>query len=353
MAAYTLFEQRRNRRIFLLTGILLGGSFFSFFAACLLGPYEIPVLQVCYELFPFFTPSFDVSSAASVIVLDIRLPRAVLAWLTGTALGAAGAVFQGILQNPLADPFTLGVSTGAAFGASLAIFFGVTSLPIWIEAGVLPVAAVLGASVALILVLTLGRAGGRLRRETVVLAGIVVASFLSALVSLLKSLDEESVASIVFWIMGSFSGRGWDHILFVWPAIAIGLVGVIFFAKEIDILCLGDDHAIMLGLSAGRLRLRLLFFASLLTGAAVAVAGVIGFVGLIVPHLIRMVVGAEHRPLVLLSALAGGLGLLWCDVLARIILPEGQELPVGVVTALIGGPFFCILLRKKAKTLKF
>ena len=190
---------------------------------------------------------------------------------------------------------------------------------------------------------------GRLRRETVVLAGIVVATFLSALISLLKSLDEESVTGIVFWVMGSLQGRSWEHVIFVWPYILLGGVAALVWAREVDLLSMGDDQARMLGLNADRSRLKLLLAASLLTGAAVSVAGVIGFVGLVVPHLVRMVVGAEHRPLVLLSALAGGVALIWSDVLARTLLPGGQELPVGVVTALFGGPFFCLLLRRRAR----
>ena len=181
------------------------------------------------------------------------------------------------------------------------------------------------------------------------LAGIVVATFLSALISLIKSLDEESVTGIVFWVMGSFQGRGWSHVAFAWPYMVLGTLAALIWAREVDILSMGDSQARMLGLDADRSRLKLLLAASLLTGAAVAVSGVIGFVGLVVPHLMRMAVGAEHRRLVAASVLAGGVALVWSDVLARTILPGGQELPVGVVTALFGGPFFCLLLRRRAR----
>jgi iron complex transport system permease protein len=202
-------------------------------------------------------------------------------------------------------------------------------------------------------VLALGRAGAGsidgLRRETLVLAGIVVSTFLSALISLLKSLDEESVASIVFWIMGSFQGRGFEHVELAWPYMAVGLGLVLWRARELDLLALGEGQARLLGLDAGRSRLWLLVGASLLSGAAVAVSGVIGFVGLVVPHLLRLVLGAGHRTLLPASALLGGLLLLWSDVLARSILPGGAELPVGVVTALLGGPFFCLLLGRSSR----
>lgn len=342
---------RERARLVRTTLLLAAAGAVSVVAACGVGPLPIPLAEVAHHLGAALglVPSDGLDAAHGVVVVDIRLSRACLAWLTGAALAAAGAVFQGILQNPLADPFTIGVSTGAAFGASLAIFFGAAALPLWAGAGMLPVAAMAGAFGALAAVIMLGRVGGRLRRETVVLAGIVVATFLAALISMLKSLDEESVSSIVFWVMGSFQGRSWEHVGFALPYILLGAAVSLACAREIDLLSLGDVQARQLGLDADRSRLRLLLAASLLTGAAVSVSGVIGFVGLVAPHLVRMRIGAEHRGLVGVSALAGGLLLLWSDVAARVVLPEGQELPVGVVTALLGGPFFCLVLRRKAR----
>ncbi|BBD07747.1 FecCD family ABC transporter permease [Desulfovibrio ferrophilus] len=342
-------ESGRKTRLTALGGLLALGSILSVFAGCLFGPLSIPADQVAEHLGTLFgfNAGQSLDAAMGLVVNDIRLPRACLAWLVGASLAAAGAVFQGILQNPLADPFTIGVSTGAAFGASLAIFLGVASLPIWLGMGVLPLAAMVGAVLALAAVISLGRVAGRLRRETVVLAGIVVATFLSALISLLKSLDEESVAGIVFWVMGSFQGRSWEHVAFAWPYMLFGGLAAVLWAREIDLLSMGDSQARLLGLDADRSRLKLLLAASLMTGAAVSVSGVIGFVGLVVPHLVRLVIGAEHRPLVCISALAGGVVLIWSDVAARTILSGGQELPVGVITALLGGPFFCLLLRRK------
>jgi iron complex transport system permease protein len=246
----------------------------------------------------------------------------------------------------LADPFTIGVSTGAAFGASLAIFLGLGSAT-FIGLGMLPLASLAGALGALFTVIALARVDGQLRRDTMVLAGIVVATFLAALISLVKSLDEESVASIVFWVMGSFQGRGWSHVGFALPYAVLGLILVGAYSRELDLLSLGDTQARQLGVDVNRVRLRILVGASLLTAAAVSVSGVIGFVGLVVPHLIRMSMGAEHRRLMILSGFLGMIALIWSDVAARILLPEGEELPVGVVTALLGGPFFCLLLKGK------
>jgi iron complex transport system permease protein len=281
-----------------------------------------------------------------VVVLDIRLSRVVLSFLVGAALGVAGAVFQGILRNPLADPFTIGVASGAAFGAALGLSLGLVGTS-YLGLGTIPLLALLGSLGALALVMMLGRIQGRMRRDTLVLAGIVVATFLSALIALIKALDEEAVSAIVFWVMGSFQGRGWVHVGFSIPYLLLGLGLVMTRAKELDILTLGETQARQLGVEVERVRLRLLVGASLLTAAAVSVSGVIGFVGLVIPHLVRMIMGAAHRRLMVLSAFLGGLALLWSDVVARVLLRGGEELPVGVVTALVGGPFFCLLLKKR------
>lgn len=344
MRQIPLSGRRHAPALAILAVLSLGSAL----AGCLFGPLRLDPATVLHVVWARLSGD-AADPALSTIVVDIRLARSCLAWLTGAALAVAGAVFQGILRNPLADPFTIGVSTGAAFGASLAIAAGAAGLGGALGMGLLPVAAMAGALAALAAVLLLGRAGGRLRRETVVLAGIVVATFLSALISLLKSLDEESLSSIVFWVMGSFQGRTWTHATFLLPYLLAGLAAVVLYSRELDILSLGDDQARMVGVDADRARLVLLVAASLITGAAVSVAGVIGFVGLVAPHLVRLVVGAEHRPLLAYAGLVGGAALVWSDVLARVLLPEGQELPVGVITALAGGPFFCLLLRRKAR----
>ena len=334
--------------------VLASALLLSVVLACGVGSFPVTPGQTLCALLQAagIHAGVPVDESLAVVVVDIRLARVLLAGLTGAALSVAGAAFQGVLRNPLADAFTLGVSGGAAFGASLAILSGVAGAAALAgDARILPACALLGALGALAFVLVLARAGGGplsgLRRETLVLAGIVVSTFLSALISLLKSLDEESVSSIVFWIMGSFQGRGFEHAALAWPYMLLG-AGIVFWrARELDLLSLGETQARMLGLEAGRSRLWLLFGASLLSGASVAVSGVIGFVGLVVPHLARLVLGAGHRRLLPASALLGALLLIWSDVLARTALPRGAELPVGVVTALVGGPFFCLLLARR------
>jgi iron complex transport system permease protein len=341
-------EAQAARRFGYLLAGLIAAAVISIILACMFGRLSIPMSSVLQA----FLIKAGLMGAGSLdqtwqeVIFQIRLSRICLSLLVGMALAVAGTAFQGILRNPLADPFTLGVSTGAACGASLAIFLGLgakTALGL----GLLPLAALIGAVAALAAVMTLGRINGRLRRDTMILAGIVVATFLSAFISLLKSLDEESVSSIVFWVMGSFQGRGWSQVIFALPYILAGLVMVGLNARELDLLALGEMQARQMGVEVDQARRRLLIGASLLTAGAVSVSGIIGFVGLVVPHLLRLLIGAEHRPLLILSGLLGGLALLWSDVLARVILPGGEELPVGVVTAILGGPFFCLLLKRR------
>ncbi len=324
-------------------------------AACAVGALDIDFSQAAQALLDTFRAVPLTDETTRVVVVDLRLSRTLLAAAVGAGLAVSGAVFQGILQNPLADPFTVGVSTGSAFGASMAIFLGLSTgllpagLPFLTNMGLLPLAGLAGGLAALAVVILLGRSGGTLRRETLVLAGIVVSTFLSALIALLKALDEESVSSIVFWIMGSFQGRGWVHLLLFLPYFALGAALIALRSRELDILSLGEVQARQLGVDAARTRTLLLTAASLITAASVSVAGVIGFAGLVVPHVVRLLVGGEHRPLLAFSALAGALALIWADTLARSVLHGGAELPVGVVTALLGGPFFALLLRRRAK----
>jgi iron complex transport system permease protein len=306
-------------------------------------PWETVIAAIAEGL--GLAPSGTVAPTPLVVVFGIRLSRVGLSFLVGSALAVAGCVFQGILRNPLADPFTIGVASGAAFGAALAFTLGLGTAS-YLGLGTIPLLALIGALTALGLVVMLGRVQGRMRRDTLVLAGIVVATFLSALIALIKALDEEAVSAIVFWVMGSFQGRGWIHVGFSLPYLLIGLYLVLSRSRELDILTLGEVQARQLGIEVERVRRRLLVGASLLTAAAVSVSGVIGFVGLVVPHLVRLTMGASHQRLMVVSALLGGLGLLWSDVVARTLLPGGEELPVGVVTALVGGPFFCLLLRR-------
>lgn len=339
-------------RPYILAGLLLFLSLVSVYLSLLIGPADIHAGQVWEALAHgmAIAGAGQPDSGVLLVVNELRLSRSVLAWLAGAGLAISGTVYQGILRNPLADPFTLGVSSGAAFGAVLAIYLGWGAFTVaGFSLDPIPVAALAGALAALFAVIIMSRENGYIRRDTLVLSGIVVATFLGAFISLFKSLDEESVAGIVFWIMGSFQGRSWEHVFLFFPYLLVGGSIIFVVSRELDILSLGDIQARQLGVNTSRSRLIFLICASLLAGAAVSVSGIIGFVGLVVPHLVRMISGAEHRQLIVNSALGGGVLLLWSDVLARSIMPHGAELPVGVITALIGGPFFCYLLKLRSR----
>ena len=275
------------------------------------------------------------------IVRGLRLPRAVLAGLVGAALAASGATFQALLRNPLAEPYILGVSGGAAVGAVGAMVLG------WTMFGAIPVAAFAGAIVAILLVLRIAASvGPTLDTRVLLLAGVVVGAFFNACILLaLTFADTESFRSAIFWLMGSLSGATWRGCgmlaLYMVPGIAI----LIALSRSLNLLALGEDAAAYLGTRVERTKLIAYGTASLLTAAAVAVSGVIGFVGLIIPHVIRLVWGSDYRFLIPASALLGASFLILADALARTVAAP-TELPVGVVTALIGVPMFVWLLRR-------
>ena len=321
--------------------------------ACLSGPVPISAADVFLALAARLGLADAPAEAAHLLVVgDIRLARVVMAALCGGALSTAGVTLQGVLRNPLADPFTLGISAGAACGASMVIALGGaivhTGISAFSQASLVAPAALTGALLALFGALCLGTRGeGALRRERVVLAGIAVSAFLGALVALVKALNEESVTSIVFWILGSLQGRGWDSLPMLLCTLLPGFALVCINWRKLDVLCLGDDTAAHLGISVGSARFWLLAGAGCMSAGCVAVAGVIAFVGLVVPHILRLVLGAGHGPLLTGAFFGGGLMLVWADALARNLPGGGQELPVGVVTALLGGPFFALLVGRR------
>ena len=276
-----------------------------------------------------------------VVVMDVRLPRILSAALVGGGLAMCGVVFQGILLNPLADPYTLGVSAGAAFGAALAILLNVSALGIYS----VPLFAFMGAAATLAAVIHLSSAGGGLSSNTLILSGIIVAAILAAGISFLKYLADEQVAVIIFWLMGSFASKTWADVGLAFGSAAAGLAVFLYFARELNLMSLGGQMASSLGVDTRRVTLILLVAASLVAAVCVSVSGIIGFVGLLVPHLMRLLSGPDNRRLIPASLLAGAILLLGADTLTRAVLPA--EIPIGVLTALIGGPFFCYVFRKQ------
>ncbi len=270
------------------------------------------------------------------ILLDLRLPRVLLAIVVGAGLAGAGTAYQGLFLNPLADPFVIGASSGAALGATVAILVG---------AGALPFAAFLGSLGAVGLVYLLGGSGGSSSPLTLLLAGAAVSTIVGALVSLLMILNDQSLGVIFNWLLGGLSTATWRELSYGAPMIAVGLAALGLLSRPLDALALGDDTARSLGLSVGAFRLVIVLAATLTTAAAVAAAGIIGFVGLVAPHAARRIVGGRSSRLLPASCFLGALLLLLADGAAR-GLAAPREIPVSIVTALVGGPFFLLLLRR-------
>ncbi len=277
------------------------------------------------------------------IVINVRLPRILAACLVGAGLAFSGVSFQGILLNPLAEPYTLGISAGAAFGASIALLFITNQFGIYIVTAF----AFLGAIFTIIAVLSLASSVGYISSNNLILAGIIVSSILSAGISLLKYIADERVSVIIFWLLGSFASETWLEVLMVFIFVVIGFLICFYFSRDLNVISLGERTSASLGINAQQVRMILLITCSLVTAACVAISGIIGFVGLVVPHLMRLLVGADNRKLIPLSALFGAILLIVADTLTRAVLP--WEVPIGVLTSLIGGPFFCYIFKVKTK----
>lgn len=294
------------------------------------GEWDIPLRDVLYYLSPFL-PGDLRSTPEALVVRAVRLPRFLSAAGAGGLLCVAGVVLQGLLANPLAEPYTLGIAAGAAFGGALGFFLGTYF--------VAPMSFA-GAALSLWMVSVIAWKGGKGRGEYLILAGIITNAVLSAGVTFLKAIADEKLGAIVLWLMGSLAGASPGTAVTVWLA-ALPMLGVAFlYGRELDAISLGGGQGELLGVDEKKLRMILLCAASVATAAAVSCFGIIGFVGLVVPHLLRLAIGPSHRPLLALSFITGACLLSLADGLAQSM----GELPVGVITALLGGPFFCMLL---------
>jgi len=336
-----LYSQRRLR--WLLTIIcLLIGFILTLFAALMIGPVGIPLSAVFGILFRL--PG-EWPNTYETIVMQIRLPRVILGSLVGMALATAGCAMQGLFRNPMASPYILGISSGSAFGASLAIVSGIS-----LGAALLavPLLAFIFAIITVFLVYSIARVRGRVPMETLLLAGIAVGSFFAAQVSLMKYIAGEELRSIVFWLMGGLWASSWDKVIIALPLTLLGVTVIMFFSRELNLMLMGEDQALDLGVDVEFVKVMVLVFASLVTAAAVSVSGIIGFVGLIIPHVMRIVTGPDHRILLPSSCLVGAIFLVWTDTLARSII-QPTELPVGIITASLGAPFFLYLLRRRKR----
>ena len=307
-----------------------------------IGPADIPAWQVVLDLVGRALLIDDPSTLTETqraILWELRLPRVVLGALVGAMLSLAGASYQGVFRNPLADPYLLGVAAGAGLGATVVIAYVPGA-----GASVLPLAAFAGAVVAVVAAYALGRSIGGRSSLTLILAGIAVASFFTALQTFLQQRNAETIRQVYAWILGRLSTAGWSEVLTLLPYVAVCATVLIFHRRLLDVMSVGDAEADSLGIRSGRVRAIVIVFATLGTAAAVAVSGLIAFVGIVVPHAVRLLVGPSHRSLIPLSMLFGAAFLILADLAAR-TLASPAELPIGVVTAFIGAPFFVLVLR--------
>ncbi|RUL50805.1 FecCD family ABC transporter permease [Lysinibacillus antri] len=323
-------------------GLLLGTSLLGLFLSSVTVPIPT-ILHIISEKVFHIGWLEEVQKNEEMIIWNIRLPRVVLAFCVGASLSLAGAAFQGLLRNPLADPYTIGVSSGASLGAVIVLFFQFSI--IGLGTFTLPIVSIISGLLTLLVVFGLVRLSSRsLAVETIILAGIIISSFIGALVSLIISLgDKDAMTQIIYWLYGSVGMRGWDYVQLIIPFMIVGAFILFYHYRELNALALGEEAADHIGVDVKRGKTFVLIGASLLTGAAVAVSGSIGFVGLVIPHLVRLIVGPNHRHVLPLSMLIGGSFLISADLIARVLIAP-KELPIGVITALIGAPVFAFLL---------
>lgn len=307
--------------------------------SAMVGAVKIPLARLIEILSTINAPGLYKTD--KLILFSLRIPRILESGLVGMALAVVGACFQGLLKNPMADPYVLGVSSGAAFGATIAIILGL---------GVVATNALafLIALVTVFMVYVMAKRGSKVDMTSMLLAGVAVSAFLSSVISFFMLLNHEEMSRIVFWTMGSLSYVTWREVI-ISTIIILPLSFIVYlYSKELNALLTGEESAYHLGIDVEKTKRILLIIGSLITAAAVSVSGIIGFVGLIIPHIVRLFTGPDHRMLIPISAISGGIFLVWADTLSRFILSPA-EIPIGIITSAVGGPFFLYLLVKNRR----
>lgn len=338
-------------------GVILLGLAGLLFAVILFsvafGSVRIPIRETVAILaskLPFIGESVDTSfvdSANEFIVWNLRLPRILIACFVGAVLSMTGASFQAVFNNPMAEPYIMGVSSGAAFGATLAIILGFSGYAFGL--GLVSIFAFLGAMMATFFVFQLGKIGGKISTVSVLLSGVVLGAVLSAIINFMMMIHRDELERIVMWTMGSFSASSWEQVRVSVLPFFLGFTVLMTMGRELNALVMGEELAQSMGVDVERTKWILLILSSMLAAIAVSVSGIIGFVGLIVPHFFRLIVGSDHRRLMPAVMFGGSAFLVLCDTLSRSLM-ETQEVPVGIITSFLGGPFFLYLLRKAKKT---
>ncbi|WP_420535532.1 FecCD family ABC transporter permease [Alkalihalobacillus pseudalcaliphilus] len=324
--------------------------FFIFIWSISRGSVDIPfwtVIQILIAEIPYSPFEHQAETSIVNIVVQIRLPRVLLSMIVGASLALAGAAFQGLLKNPLADPYTLGVSSGGALGAVFVLFFGVT-IP-GLGFFTLPFISIISSFFTLLFVISFSKMVQRsMSSETIILTGIIFSSFLGAFISLMIALTGDELRQIIGWLLGSLAMRGWAYVWLALPLFIIAFIMLLFNRQELNALAFGEETARQLGVNVRVRKYVILGAATILTGSAVAVSGTIGFVGLVIPHMTRLIWGSNHRILLPLSMFVGAGFLALADIVARTIISP-SELPIGVITAMIGAPVFGLILIKQQK----
>ncbi len=319
-----------------------------------LGYAHIPfsdILTILAKQVPLLNNVVDysgISTTAEVIIMQIRLPRVICGALVGAALATAGVTYQGIFRNPMADPYVIGASTGASVGSALVIVLGVGVSILGVNT--LQILAFVGSLTTVLFVYSISRVGSRVPVTTLLLTGIAISLFLNAIVTYMKTIASDRLLhGLTFWLIGSLAPtENWAKVFAIIPFILVGVVVAYLYSRDLNIMALGEDQAQHLGVEIEKVKRILLVSGALLTAAAVSISGLIGFVGLIIPHLTRVLIGPDHRVLLPTAAIVGAAFLMICDALSRIVMGSG-EAPVGIITALAGAPFFIYLLRRKRK----
>jgi len=343
----TIYPIRWRSRIYAIVGLalLLG---IIVIVTLAVGSTHITFDTLCHVLLaklPFIHAEPTWASNIETIIFDIRLPRLLLAGLVGAALAVAGTTYQGLFRNPLADPYLIGVAQGAALGAVIGFM-----LPISWQAGSIPLLAFIGAILAVAIVYSIARVGKTLPMTTLILAGVALGAFLAAITSYLMIASGDKLHGIISWLLGTFSLTSWWQVAMVTPYIFVGTIIICLHARPLNVMQLDEEQAQQLGINVEQVKLILLGAATMITAAAVCFCGIIGFVGIIIPHTVRLIWGPDHRFLLPLAIFAGAIFLILSDTAARTMLAP-TEIPVGIITAFLGAPFFLYLLRQKKRAI--
>lgn len=295
-----------------------------------------------------YIKSSHIPDSYRTIIWSIRLPRVLLGVLVGASLSTAGAAFQGMLRNPMADPYVLGISSGAALGASVSIVFNLHINLLGFST--ISIFAFIGGLITVFVVYNIAKVRQRVPITSLLLSGVAVGQFLTAIISFLMVVYSRDMNKIIYWTLGSLAGKGWEPLIKISMPVILSIIAMNFFARDLNIMLTGEESAHSLGVQVEKIKLYILILGTFMTSMVVSISGIIGFVGLIIPHIVRIIVGPDHRILLPSSGLIGGIFMIFADTIARTIISP-IEIPVGIITALFGGPFFIYLLRKRKRSI--